>query len=177
MALFAPAGILLPFMVLIQFASSLLELPLSLSWAISMLRSQLIQSLLSILALYFALPWIFIAISFGKSTYCRLACALRPSLAISKRAASRLVSEHQFLYQPFARPKDQIRLLWLVTDKTGGLVLDHFDSNKAPSYTAVSYTWGDKARDMSLTINNCSFPVIKSTAEALEAIVHSLAYI
>ena len=63
-----------------------------------------------------------------------------------------------------------IRLLRLQRDPSGfhcELLLHSLDLHPAPSFEAISYTWGNFLKTHSLTIENCSLPITKNAHEIL----------
>ena len=63
-----------------------------------------------------------------------------------------------YKYQALNLDKQQIRLLRL-HPKTGQCSLEVFDWHNAPSYTAISYTWGDADSTFDISINGLPFKV------------------
>src|SRR5438034_6605365 len=78
----------------------------------------------------------------------------------------------KYTYEPLNSADNEIRLITLRAGDTGHTIvcsLSHFPLHDAPSYRALSYTWGNTADIRSILLNGQKVSVTANLEDALRA--------
>src|SRR6185437_13168968 len=75
----------------------------------------------------------------------------------------------KMLYQPLNVDDDEIRLISLAGENSTevSITIEHVSLINPPSYTALSYCWGDQSETQTISINGRKFQVTSNLEAAL----------